>query len=266
MTLVGCPKKPSPATDAGPEDAAPPAVEAAAAPLAANEAAVTRYPDESAVNHVPQSTRWAVANVRTQASPSGGELVAVIKAGTEVDKIADRQGFSLIVFTDPSDASRKDMGWVSAVVFTPEPPHKHVPVHCGAGQAAILLQSGEECVTPCTQDANCPKGTVCNGAGVLSNNGAPGAATKFCGPSAGPATGPDAGGGAGPTPPSAPDAGAPSKKLDVKKGADGKCPGGYGACGVICRLQCGKDADCGVPGAHCQGGFCLGPGAVPCGK
>jgi hypothetical protein len=253
---MGCPKKHA-ATDAGADDAATAVADAGPAPLAANEAAVTRYPDETQVNHVATTTKWTASNVRTQAGQGAGELVSVIKAGTDVEKIAERQGYFLVVFNDPSDATRKDMGWVSQAVFTPEPSHKHVAVHCTGGQAAILLQGGEEtCVTPCTQDSNCAKNTVCNGAGVLSNNGAPGAATKFCGPSAAPA----------PTPPGMVDAGAlPSaKRLDVKKGSDGKCPGGYAACGAACRLQCGKDADCGVAGAHCQGGLCLGPGASPC--
>jgi hypothetical protein len=252
---MGCPKKQA-ATDAGADDGAA-AAEAGPAPLATNEAAVSRYPDETAVNHVTLASKWTASNVRTQAGQGGGDLVAVLKAGTEVDKIAERQGYSLVVFNDPSDPSRKEMGWVSQVVFTPEPPRKHVPLHCTGGQVAILLQAGEEtCVTPCTQDSACPKNTVCNGAGVLSMNGAPGAATKFCGPSAAPT----------PPAPAAVDAGGPPgpKKLDVKKGADGKCPGGYAACGAICRMQCGKDTDCGVAGARCQGGFCQGPGSAPC--
>jgi hypothetical protein len=251
---MACPKKQAPTTDAGPDDAATAAAEAAAAaPLAANEAAVTRYPDETAVNGMPQTVHWAVASVRTQASGTAGDVVATIKAGTEVTKIADRQSFSLVVFADPGDPSRKDMGWVSSAVFSPEPAHKRVAAHCTGGQVPILLPAGEEtCVTQCTQDSTCPKGDVCNGSGVLSNNGAPGAATKFCGPRAGAA--PDA--GAGP---------AAGKLLDVHK-EGGQCPVGYTTCGpIMCRLQCAKDADCGA-GAHCQAGACLGPGKAPCPK
>jgi hypothetical protein len=116
----------------------------------------------------------------------------------------------------------------------------------------ILLQPGEEtCVTACTKDVACPHGEVCAGSGVLSNNGVAGAATKFCEPQAG-----------------APDAGAaapPSKPLDWKP-EKGQCPAGYGTCGAMCRLECSKDADCGGGGAHCQGGFCLAPGKLPCPK
>jgi hypothetical protein len=249
-------RKPAAAIDAGPDDGATAAAEAAAAPapLAANEAAVTRYPDETAVNNVSQAVKWAVANVRTQASSTAGDAVATIKAGTDVTKIADHQSFSLVVFTDPTDPSKKDMGWVSNSVFSPPPAHTHVAAHCTGGQVAILLPAGDEtCIKQCTDDSACPKGEVCNGSGVLSNNGAPGAATKFCGPKA----------GAVPT-----DAGAPpaAKLLDVHK-EGGQCPVGYVACGpVMCRLQCTKDGDCGGAGAKCQGGTCLGAGKAACPK
>jgi hypothetical protein len=252
--LLACPKKQAANADAGPEDSGAAAVVEAAAPsLAANESAVTRYPDESAVNNTAQTVRWPVANVRTQASAAGGDLVAAVKGGTEVQKIAEHQSYALVVFNDPTDSSKKDMGWVSDAVFSAEPAHKRTPAHCAGGQAAILLPSGEEtCVVTCTQDSTCPKGEVCNGSGVLSVNGAAGAATKFCGPHAAAA---DAG--------AAP---APTKLLDAHKEGT-QCPVGYGPCGpVMCRLQCTKDADCGGGGAHCQGGYCVGRDKAPCAK
>jgi hypothetical protein len=134
----------------------------------------------------------------------------------------------------------------------PEGTHKKGPVHCAAGQVPILLQPGEEtCVTACAKDAMCPHGEVCAGSGVVSNNGVAGAATRFCEPQAG---APDAGAAA-----------APSKPLDWKP-EKGQCPAGYATCGAMCRLECTKDADCGGGGAHCQGGFCLAPGKLPCPK
>jgi hypothetical protein len=253
FVLLACKHKPAAPDGGADEGGATAAAETGPAPLAANEAAVTRYPDESAINNMPQATRWTVAQVRTQASNTAGDLVAALKSGTEVDKIAEHQTFFLVVFADPGDASRKEMGWVSQAVFTPEPTHKHVAAHCTGGQVPILLQAGEEtCVTQCTQDSTCPKGSVCNGAGVLSNNGAPGAATKFCEPRAGVA---DAGG-----------APAPQTKPLEWKPSNGQCPAGYAPCGVWCRLQCSKDPDCGGAAAHCQAGFCVAPGKQPCGK
>jgi hypothetical protein len=62
--------------------------------------------------------------------------------------------------------------------------------------------------------------------------------------------------------PVAVDAGA-CKPLDLKKSGTA-CPAGYAACGVACRLQCSKDADCCIAGATCSGGTCLGKGATPC--
>jgi hypothetical protein len=201
--LLACPHKGGTA-DGGLEDGAVASavVEAGPPPLAANESAVTRYPDETPVNHLPLKTRWATSTARTQGSASGGDVVAVLKAGTEVEKIADRQSFYLVLFTDPSEPSRTEMGWVGEGVFGSEPMRKRIS-------------------EPATVDAG----------------GSPS-------PSA---------------PPISP------KKLDEKR-SGGKCAPGYASCGAICRLQCGKDADCGTPGAHCQGGFCLGPGAKPCGK
>jgi hypothetical protein len=198
--LLACPKKQAANADAGPEDSGAAAVVEAAAPsLAANESAVTRYPDESAVNNTPQTVRWPVANARTQASASGGELVAAIKAGTEVQKIAEHQSYALVVFNDPTDASKKDMGWVSDAVFSAEPAHKRTPAHCAAGQAAILLPSGEEtcvvldahkegtqcpvgygpcgpvmCRLQCTKDADCGGGGAhCQGGYCLAPGKAP---------------------------------------------------------------------------------------------
>ncbi len=168
--------------------------------------------------------------------PDDGAVAAAVEAGAAAPLVAN-------------EAS------VAPIATRPEPARKRAPLHCTGGQVAILVQAGEEtCVTTCVKDAACSKGEVCNGSGVLSNNGAPGAETKFCEPRAGVA---DAGG----TTPAVPAA----KPLDWKP-EKGQCPAGYGTCGAMCRLQCTKDADCGGAGAHCQGGFCIAPGKLPCPK
>jgi hypothetical protein len=145
---------------------------------------------------------------------------------------------------------------------------------CPGGQVAILLQNGSSyCVMSCTKPADCPSGWVCDGEGVLDTQGEAGAAVKFCNQSGrhsvlaavaadgGKAIVADAG------KPTTVDAGPP-KLLDVKQTppGSGKCPAGYAACGAACRLHCAKDSDCGGGSVHCQGGFCLGPNAKPCGK
>ena len=257
--LMGCPLPQTDWNDAGgiaPETpSAPPGVVDAGA-LAANQASVTRYPDETSVDNVLVATRWGATTVRTQASASGGSLVATLKAEIEVNEIARRQGFALIVFTDPKNPSRTDMGWVSEAVFNAEPPHGHAPVVKCPGQVAVLVQMGNErCVTECTQASACPGGQSCTGAAPLSNNGVPGAIVEFCegGGHAGPAPQPST---QPPTPTPTPSASAPPvqpKKgpLDVKM-VNGACPGGYAKCAAICRMTCASDAECGLSTAHCQ--------------
>jgi hypothetical protein len=172
---------------------------------------------------------------------------AMVDAGGE-----DGAGAAATDTTDAASAPAPSESASAKHSPSSEPTHKKGPAHCTAAQVPILLQPGEEtCVTACTKDAMCPHGEVCAGSGVLSNNGVAGAATKFCEPQAGAL---DAG--------AAP---APSKALEWKPDK-GQCPTGYGTCGAMCRLECTKDADCGGGAAHCQGGFCLAPGKLPCPK
>jgi len=218
LVLLGCPPKKA-AEDGGADASAAATPEAAPAPLAANEADVTKYPGQGTDSS--QVTTKTLAHVRTEASTTGGTLVASLKAGTDVTVISDHSGFDLIVFPDPNDGSRKLMGWTSHTVFGAN----FVPIHVDGG-ALVVTDAGTIVV-------------VTDGGAVVV---------------------PDAG-----TTPTVADAGpAPAKKLDVKKNADGSCPGGYKTCGAMCRLGCTADADCGLSTAKCTGGFCLGPGAVPC--
>ncbi len=211
VVLLGClPKKLAAGSDAGPDAVASAAAavpEAAPAPLAANEADVTKYPAQKADSEALVTRMYA--HVRTEASPTGGTLVATLKPETHVDLVADHEGFDLVVFPDPSDGTRKLMGWTAHAVFG-----AYVPVH-------------EE-----TTDAGHPAVVDAGGATVVD---------------------------AGLAKP------LPAKPLDVRRGANGICPAGYAACGPFaCRLSCTSDAACGLATAHCMGGLCMGPGALPC--
>lgn len=200
FVLLGCPlKKPGEATDAAPEASASAIVEAAA-PTASNDGDVTHYPDQTAGNNETLTTR-VMAAARTEASTTGGKLVAELRVGTQTTKLADHEGFDLVTFTDPKDGSLKE-GWVHATSFGAVP----TPVHVVDGGTT----------PPATTD---------------------GGATPTCKP----------------------------QPLDIKKNANGTCSAGYAACGAMCRMSCKADADCCLATAHCQGGFCLGPGASPCG-
>lgn len=262
--LLGCPGLNKKGANAGPdaEVDAMAMADAGATVTVANESEITRYPDETPIANVAATLHWSVTDARTQASRVQGAIVAALKSGTAVQKVAERQGFFLIVFADPHDPSRNEEGWVAEAAFQPEPPHKRVAVKCTGGQVAVLLQMGEErCVTECTNDTACPSGEACSGAAPLTKEGAPGAIVAFCRQ-----TKPSAGADAGAEPHV--DAGAPSKPgkpLDIKPGPDGTCATGYAKCAAICRMTCKADTDCALATAHCQGGFCLGPGAQPCG-
>jgi hypothetical protein len=121
LVLGACSRK---AADKSPEAAAPAPVASevpeAAAPVvaaAANEADVTRYPDETPIDHVLATTHVFASSARTQASTTGGTVAGSLKAETDVDEIAEHQGFALVYFIDPKDPSRKLLGWVSKVDF-----------------------------------------------------------------------------------------------------------------------------------------------------
>ncbi len=168
---------------------------------AVNASEMTRYPDEKPVDHAPLTVESS-ASLRTQAG-SGGDLVVVLKKGTEVEKLADHESSYLVLADDPKDATRKLEGWVAESAFgaaphgraEPEPPPHFVVAD------------------------------------------------------------------AGPKPPSPPP--GPAKPLDVHK-TNGTCPPGYASCAAVCRLTCKIEAECGIATAKCTGGFCVGPGAVPC--
>jgi hypothetical protein len=108
--------------DAAPEAAAPGDVTAdgAAAPgadtsEAINAAEMTRYPDEKPVDHAPITAEGG-GNMRSQAGP-GGDLVMILKHGTEVEKLAEHGNYYLVLADDPKDSSKKLMGWITEAAF-----------------------------------------------------------------------------------------------------------------------------------------------------
>lgn len=155
-----------------------------------NEGAVTRYPDET---HIAPATLLAtrrLTQVRSQASRTEGELLAELKSGTGVVRIAQRDDFFLILFDEPSDLSRQDMGWVNRDAFLPDLTAKRTPIRCGTAQVAIVREETETCVAPCSRDSQCPNGGTCSGNGVRSNDGQQGPRTRFCVPHVVPLYGP----------------------------------------------------------------------------
>ncbi len=198
FVLLGCPlKKPGESTDAAPEASASAAVEAAA-PMAANDSDVTHYPDQAPGSNETLTTRVMVA-ARTEASTTGGKLVAELKPGTQTQKLADHEGFDLVVFPDPKDASNKLEGWVHATAFGGVTPvhvvdggavatdggPTPVAVDAGTCKPLDLKKSGNACPAgyttcgaacrlQCSKDADCCiSGAVCSGGTCLGKGASP---------------------------------------------------------------------------------------------
>jgi hypothetical protein len=143
--------------------------------------------------------------------------------------------------------------------------HPHAASGCAGTLVPVLAAPGAspECVLECESDPSCPEGLICGARAPLAENGKPGKPINFC------VAGRRANSGkadAGAFVPAAPDAGLapPAKRLDVRKSAASGCPTGYAACAAACRLVCKTNAECGLATAHCSGGLCQGPGALPC--
>jgi hypothetical protein len=177
--LRSCREKAAPVAVA-PEGGAP---DAAHAPLASNEANVARYKDETAILPPAGVVQWAAENVRTEAG-GRGDLIVTVRRGTEVQKIAGREGYQLIVFSNPGDPSDKLMGWINAEAFGPEPTHAPPAITCTGEQVAILVAGGGEAcvpaVTECKGDSDCSSGWVCDGQARRFKGGKPDRLIQFC--------------------------------------------------------------------------------------
>ena len=260
--MLGCPEKKAAPADAEAE-AAPTASATAAAPApeAANEGDIKRYPGvETKLDHLSATIAAYVATVRSDAS-SGASLVAVLKKGTDTQKLAQKDTFYLVSFTEPSAPRRKLMGWVDQKAFIAViwDASKHF-ITCPAGQAAIILDIGEQCITPCdSTNDKCAAGLVCNGDAPKSIQGSAGDNIEFCvvGVKKGGTTPPlpTAVADAGAPPPAVVDAGAPksSRPPMQTKPDGGRCQTGYDETRQRCQLHCATDADCNnQPGFHCS--------------
>jgi hypothetical protein len=133
-------KLPGAAADAGGEAAvteapsALPEAGAAGAVDAVNASEMTRYPDEKPIDHAP-ITAESGGSMRTQVG-TGGDLVIVLKKGTEVEKVAEHDVYYLVLADDPKDSTRKLMGWIAESAFSGALPHKGEPEPRGDGGAA----------------------------------------------------------------------------------------------------------------------------------
>jgi hypothetical protein len=227
------------------------ATTASATPDAVNASDIHRYPDENKLDNQAATIQAQVANVKTGAGT--GDLISVLKKGTDTTRIADRSDFTLIVYKDPSNASKNLMGWVAKSAFTPLVWDAGKFIYCPKNQVAILIEGGiERCVTQCDSSNDlCPQGQACTGDAFLWTVNGIGGNVEFCNPGnkGNQPTNVDAGGT------TAVDASVAQADAGVKQ------PTGCGwvmAPGITCpttkgfkltpnnecRMPCQKDADC----------------------
>jgi hypothetical protein len=184
FVLAGCPKKTSDADAAATtEEASTVAVVEAGpvAPTAKNANDVARFGTDAPIANEQAKILAAFAQAHT--SPRGGTLVATLKPGTDVTKIASHQNDSfLVTFADPKDANSVLMGWVGHEAFSPTlildagprdaAIDAAVRLVCAAGTIAVFLGGDTICKKKCNADKDCPNALA--GSCVLGATGGPG--------------------------------------------------------------------------------------------
>ena len=199
IALLGCPKKDG-AGDGGADamvegggtdtDGAAAAGDAAAAPAAVNAkntASVARFPGETPIaNEVAKVAQ--PTPVHTE--PHAGAVVAMLKVGTDVTKVASYKTAFLVTFADPKDATSTLLGWIGTEAFTAWRPidagitdaavdAAAKKLTCAAGQVAVVLTKDPApvCKKKCTKDTDCKD----KAAGACANaNAATGQVVRAC--------------------------------------------------------------------------------------
>jgi hypothetical protein len=176
--LAGCKSKAG-ATNA---DGGAATADAAPRPLASNQAKIIRYKDETDVDPPTGVIQWAAENVYTAAG--GTDLIVTLRRGTDVQKIARRDNFQLLVFVNPGDPTDHLMGWINDEAFRPEPVHPPPDIACKDDQVAILVAGGGQACLPsvgeCKVDSDCPNEWVCDGQARKFKGGKPDKLVRFC--------------------------------------------------------------------------------------
>lgn len=179
VVVTGCDKLKSLAggADAG-EDAstdaaaAPTPAETASAavadPPAKNAADIARFPAETKLDNAAGKILALSAAARTV--PRAGALVATLKSGTDVVKIAEHQDAVLVAFSDPKDPAVHLEGWVTKDAFVAQA----LPVPVADGGAAVTDAGVKDAAAAdagtAAADAGKPSGTSC-AAGQEAVNG-----------------------------------------------------------------------------------------------
>lgn len=188
LLITGCPKKGGDAADAEAEAAVVAEVDAApavVAPTAKNAGDIARFGTEKPIANEAGKLVDGLTTVRT--GPRQGGVVASLRAGTDVTKIAEHKDCFLVTFADPKEPATTLMGWVGNDAFTADPIRDAGPkdaatdaatdaavkdaavadaapaavdagpaaLKCAAGQQIVELGAGPVCKKKCTTDKDC---------------------------------------------------------------------------------------------------------------
>lgn len=198
LLVLGCPKKGGDAADAAADTAAAPTEDAASVPpastgpavlTASNSAVVARFPAETPV---PDDDSKLAQTVQVHTSPRAGSVVATLKPGADVTKLATYEGSYLVSFPDPANASNTLGGWIVQDAFSaPSTPvvvakgdagvktdagaavvdagakvdAGAAKLACATGQVPVVLSKDPVCKKKCTKDADCKTGGCANATG-----------------------------------------------------------------------------------------------------
>lgn len=186
--LLGCKKLLQAAADdsadatanASPPPSAPeaPALTAPATKVAfANAADIARYPDEKPIADEKATVH---TNMLARTAVPSGAVVATVLSGKPITKLASHQGFVLVSFEDPKDASRTLIGWIAqggiaapgatAAAANAAGGPASAKGACPAGQVRF---AGFGCKVECPSDDDCKKvpGTECVGGQFVEEPG-----------------------------------------------------------------------------------------------
>jgi hypothetical protein len=135
-----------------------------------NAADITRFPDEKKMAE-KATLEWSSSKIRKKPQ---GDIVVSLPKKTGVTKLAEHQGFYLVAFADPKDATKQLEGWVYKDAFTAEIAMETTPVNGKCPDGMKLTESaatGKVCSKTCATSAQCQTGFVCYSGTCISAQG-----------------------------------------------------------------------------------------------
>jgi hypothetical protein len=120
---------------------------------AENAEAVDRYDDEATLGYAQATVvKSAIAHTATD----GGRQVTLLVGGTGVEQVAERGGAILVTFPDPTDETKRAMGWIPTSAIRPL-----MPGPCPERQNVMVTALGSFCATPCREASDCTANEMC---------------------------------------------------------------------------------------------------------